>query len=492
MSTIQPQNTPTLPLTPSLPAPQVKLPDVSLYHQAMLPQFAADVDQIVAEGASRYNIEAILDFETTDTKGQPKLTGSEQIYYTNNEDVPLDEIVFRLYPNLPGYGGQMKIDTVRVDEQAITPTLDSNETALRVPLPAPLLSGEAVDISLSFEATLPTHTDEGYNIFSFTEGTAALAGFYPVIATYDDEGWDREIPPTYGDATYLDIALFQVHLTVPTEMIVAASGSLIDSRDNGDGTKTLTLVTGPMRDFYIAMAEDFQIASQVVDGITVNSYYPPALAEGGQAALHYAVDAFALFNQRFGPYPYAEFDVIATPTTAGGVEYPGIVVIAEGLYDQPGGFFEHATVHEVVHQWWYGLVGNDQIDAPWLDESLTNYSTALYWEEIHGAETSEMVINSYFKEPYEYAKANGGNRAITDSVSEYTEAEYSAFIYGKGPLFFNALRQELGDDRYFEVMKTYLARYKYKNATKQDLIETIEQTSGQNIEPLLETWLETR
>ena len=319
-----------------------------------------------------------------------------------------------------------------------------------------------------------------------------MAGFYPAIAVYDDEGWDREIPPTYGDATYLDIALYQVHLTVPTAMTVAASGSLIESQDNSDGTKTLTLATGPMRDFYIAMAEDFQVASQVVDGITVNSYFPPDLAEGGQAALRYAVDALALFNQRFGPYPYAEFDVVATPTTAGGVEYPGIVVIAEGLYGQQGGFFEHATVHEVAHQWWYGLVGNDQIDAPWLDESLTNYSAALYWEEVHGTEIGAQVIDSFFEEPYEAARENGGDRAITGSVSEYTEAQYGAIIYGKGPLFFNALRQELGDELYFEIMQTYLARYKYKNATQQNLIETLEQTSDQNIASLLETWLETR
>ena len=485
---------PTTTLAPS-PTPniaEVNFTDLTPYHRAMRPEFTGDVDQVAAAGATHYYIEAILDFPSGDTGGEVRLMGSEQIRYTNTETTPLEDIHFRLYPNLPGYGGQMTVSTVWVNDQPVMPVLEADDTVLRAPLSSPLLPGESATVTLDFEAQLPNETQGGYNIFSYSNGTAALANFYPAVAVYDDEGWDIDIPPPYGDATYLDTALFHVELTIPQAMIVAASGSVIDSTINENGTQTLLLASGPMRDFYIAMREDFQIASETVDGVTVNSYYPPELAEGGQLALRYAADALALFNERFGPYPFAEFDVVATPTTAGGVEYPGIVVISENLYGQSGGFFEHATVHEVAHQWWYSLVGNDQIDDPWLDESLTNYSTIFYWETFGGPNAGESVIEGYFFGPYEAAQERVGDRAVTGPVSAYTEGEYSAFVYGKGPLFFNALRQEVGDEVYFDIMHTYLTEFKYKIATANDLFAIIEQKSGQNVEPLLETWLEPR
>ena len=384
----------------------------------------------------------------------------------------------------------MTVETVIVDGQPVQPKLEADNSALRVPLAQPLSPGAVADISLIYQADVPAQTDMGYNIFSASENTIALAGFYPAIAVYDDTGWNIEVPPAYGDATYLDTSLFRIEFTVPAQMVVAASGSLLNSTSNADGTKTLSLASGPMRDFYIAARADFEKVSETVDGVMVNSYYPPDLADGGKLALRYAVDSLRVFNQRFGRYPYAEFDVVATPTTAGGVEYPGIVVVAQRIYHERGGFFEHATAHEVAHQWWYGLVGNDQIDDPWLDESLTNYSAVFYWEEIAGPESAQELVKVLFFGPYEQAKNQGKDRPVIGPVAGFSEGEYGVFVYGKGPLFFNALRQEVGDETYFKIMQTYYAEYKYKIAQPDDLIEVIERVSGRNIEPLIETWLQ--
>jgi hypothetical protein len=446
--------------------------DLSPYRQAMRPQFAADVETVAAAGASRYDLEVNLAVGNDDA--QP---------------VTLAEIYFRLYPNLPGYGAQMTVEQVSVDDQPVEPELTAANSALRVPLPRPLAPAESIKLNLSFRAAVPAN-GAGYNIFSVTDQTIALAGFYPAIAVYDDEGWNVEVPPPYGDATYLDVSLYQVQLTVPAAMVVTASGSQIDRTMNGDGTKTLRLASGPMRDFYVAMRAEFQSASEVVDGITVTSYYPPELQAGGTLALRYAADSLRLFNEEFGPYPYAEFDIIATPTLAGGVEYPGIVVISQRLYDQEGGFFEHATVHEVAHQWWYGLVGNDQVDEPWLDESLTNYSTVFYWEKIEGREIADQVVQNFFWGPYERAKSQGQDRPVAGAVEDFTESDYSTFVYGKGPLFFDALRREVGDDTFLAILQTYFAAYKYRIAHPDDLLAIIEQVSGQEVDPLFEKWIE--
>lgn len=91
-----------------------------------------------------------------------------------------------------------------------------------------------------------------------------------------------------------------------------------------------------------------------------------------------------------------------------------------------------------------------------------------------------------------WAKTQGRDKAVIGPVENFTVEEYSTFVYGKGPLFFNALRQEVGDDMYFEFMQSYYTQYRYKIASAQNLFTVIEQVSGQNVEPLLETWLEAR
>jgi hypothetical protein len=418
------------------------------------------------------------------------LKGLEQVRYTNTENVPLSEVYFRLYPNLPGYDGKMSIETVVVDGQPVRPELKAKNSALRVPLGQPLRPGAVADITLRYRATVSGQTQQGYNIFSASENTIALAGFYPAIAVYDESGWNIEIPPSYGDATYLDTSLYHVELTVPEPLIVAASGSLRQNRSNPDGSQTLSLVSGPMRDFYIVARADFAMISQTVEGTVVNSYYPPELAEGGKSALRYAADSLRVFNEQFGRYPYAEFDVVATPTTAGGVEYPGVVVVAQWIYDDAGVFFGYVVAHEVAHQWWYGLVGNDQVDNPWLDESLTSYSAALYLEAAEGPENAREITQMLFFGPYEQVKSQGQDRAVMGRVADFSQGEYGAIVYGKGPLFFNALRQEVGDETYFKIMQTYFTEYKYKLAQPDDLFAIIEQVSGRNVEPLVETWLQ--
>jgi hypothetical protein len=458
----------------------------------MLPEFASDVDKVAATGASRYHLEVKLEWPKGSSPGQDglHLKGLERVRYTNTENVPLSEVYFRLYPNLPGYDGKMRVDTVVVDDQPVQFEMQAKNSALRVPLPQPLLAGMSTDISLSYEADVRGQTRQGYNIFSASESTIALAGFYPAIAVYDESGWNIEIPPPYGDATYLDTSFYQVELTLPQPMVVAASGSLVQNKSNADGTQTLSLVSGPMRDFYIVTRADFKVISQTVEGTVVNSYYPPEMAEGGKSALRYATDSLRVFNERFGRYPYIEFDVAATPTSAGGVEYPGIVVVSQRMYDDSGGFFEHATAHEVAHQWWYGMVGNDQVDNPWLDESLTNYSALVYWEAIEGPQNAKEIMNMFFLGPYEQVKSQGQDRAVIGPVADFSEGEYGAIVYGKGPLFFNALRQEVGDETYFKIMRTYFTEYKYKIARPDDLFRVIKQVSGRDVEPLVETWLQ--
>lgn len=467
--------------TPS-PTPVVDMEDLSLYQSALRPEFAADVE--AASEATRYFIQATLDPEDPTS-----LTGVERVRYTNTETGPLDAIYFRLYPNLPGYGGSITIDQVILNGALIEGTLEAGGSALRVPLDPPLAPGEVADLTLWFQETLPIDTSAGYGLYGYSDDVYALAGFYPTIPVYDDEGWNVEVGPPYGDATFTDVAFYQVHLTVPDDLTVVTSGSRLETQDNEDGTQTWVAAGGPMRDFYAAMSADYEVASDEVDGTRVNSYYRSTQPNGGELALRYAADALRVFNERFGPYPYAELDVVATPTNAGGIEYPGAIVVAQSLYDEEGGFFELATAHEVAHQWWYGLVGNDQLDEPWLDESLTNYSAFLYYEDTAGNSTADFVKERVSERAYSAAQEEERDRGVAGPVASFTESDYGTIVYGKGPLFFDALRTQLGDEAFFAALQAYLEAHRYGVAYPDDLITAFEETSARQIDDLYEFWI---
>jgi aminopeptidase N len=383
----------------------------------------------------------------------------------------------------------MTVDKVVLDGAPVETTLEAEDSALRVPLDPPLVPGAVVDLTLWFRQTVPTDTDAGYGLYAFADDVYALAGFYPTIPVYDDEGWNVEVAPPYGDATFTDVGVYQVHLTVPEGLTVATSGSTLETTENADGTRTWVAVGGPMRDFFVAMSDDYEVVSQEVDGARVNSYYRSAQDAGGEFALNYAADALRLFGEQFGPYPYTELDVVATPTNAGGIEYPGAIVIAQSLYDEEGGFFEMATAHEVAHQWWYGLVGNDQLDEPWLDEALTNYSAYLYFEEAGGNEAADVIKERAFEGPYRTALEADRDRGIAGPVASFSERDYGAIVYGKGPLFFDALRAQLGDDAFFASLRAYLEAHRYGVAYPDDLIAAFEGTSGQEVDDLYRFWV---
>jgi len=456
--------------------------DLSSYRPALRPEFAADVQ--AAPGATHYFIQVTLAADAPTA-----LTGLQRVRYTNAETVPLDALVFRLYPNLPGYAGKMTVDQVVLNGGPVRTSLEAEDSALRVPLDPPLAPGDVADLTLRFQASLPTDTSAGYGLYAYADDVYALAGFYPTIPVYDDEGWNVEVAPPYGDATFTDVAFYQVQLTVPADLIVVTSGSTLEKRQNDDGSRTWVAVGGPMRDFYVAMSADYEVVSQEVDGTQVNSYYRSGQEAGGKRALRYASDALSLFGEKFGPYPYVELDVVATPTNAGGIEYPGAIVVAQGLYDEDGGFFEVATAHEVAHQWWYGMVGNDQLDEPWLDESLASYSEYLYYEWTAGADRANFIKERVFEAPYRAAQQEHWDRAVAGPVASFSEAEYAGIVYGKGPLFFDAVRARLGDQNFLEALRAYLEANRYGIAYPDELIAAFEETSGQQIDDLYQSWI---
>jgi aminopeptidase N len=210
---------------------------------------------------------------------------------------------------------------------------------------------------------------------------------------------------------------------------------------------------------------------------------------GAQTALNYATGALEEFNRMFGEYPYRELDVIAMPTTGFGMEYAGVIAIANRFYGEAGGAYAEAVVHEVAHQWWYNLVGNDQPDIPWLDESLANYSYYLYFEAIGWTEMRDSIMNNNFLYRYRAAQNLGIDRPVGGPVIEFAPSNYINIVYSKGPLFFHEVRRRIGDEAFFAALLEYVQSYRYGIAYPPDLMSIFTRHSDQPLEDLYEFWI---
>ena len=454
-----------------MPAP-VSLPD------PLRPEFAADLEAF--PDAPRYLIQIAVDETAT------RLSGHQEVRYVNAEEAPLTDLYLRLFPNTPGYGGAMTVTHLLVGGVPVTASEELEGSALRLPLDPPLAVGQAITLTMDFSVAVPTDNRAGYAQFSVIRGVTALPNAYPLIPAYDDEGWNVEVAPEYGDAVYSDIALFAVQVTAPPELTLIASGSC-QQRAEGDWV----CLAGPMRDFALFLGREYRSASKTVDGVVVNSYYYPENESGGLAALEQAADAVAFYSDTFGPYPYTELDVVETPTEAGGIEYPGLVVIGDFFYGHGDpSYTEWVIAHEVAHQWWYALVGNDQVDEPWLDEALAQYSALLYFETQHGAEMADNILQSWFVETYNQVVERGQDMPVNLPVAAYVESgRYSDIVYSKGPLYFHALRQAVGDEAFFDILRTYYEHNRYGVATAEDWLEAVETVSGDRQQAIFDKWI---
>lgn len=415
------------------------------------------------------------------------ITGVEQLRYRNQEAVAVDALYFHLFPNL--LGKSIDVSAATVDGNAIIATLEQEEESiLRVPLAAPLPPGGSVTVEILFETAVPTESGRNYGIFANVEGVLAMAHFYPQLAVYDADGWQIAAPALDGDVTYSDSSFYIVELTAPAAQIIVATGVAVESVAAGS-QQTIRYAAGPVRDFYAVMSSDYVKQSQVVGETTINSYAPAAYGDGAAQALAYSAAAMAYFSAQYAPYPYTEMDVASTPTLALGVEYPGLFVLTNSIYENGryADYLESTTIHEMGHQWFYNLIGNDQLNEPWLDESLTQYITMRQLENLYGQDGWDGAYDSF---DYRWSTVEYEAIPIGQPVSAYSEGNaYSGIIYGRGPIFVAALEEAMGRDLFDAFLRDYFAIYSWDVADTEKFKALAEEHCGCDLTPLFVEWV---
>jgi hypothetical protein len=288
--------------------------------------------------------------------------GTTDVRFT--PDLDTDHLVFRLWGNSPRSnqaGGSMQPGAVTVDGREATTTLD-DPTILVVRPRAPLRAGTAVDVHVPWKLILPGSARDRLA----REGDAVrLGSFFPILPWEPGVGWQTD-PATadFAEASTAPVADFDVTVVVPGELNVLASG--VADRP-GHWTATA------MRDVALSIGR-FTTATATAmapDPVQVTVGVHQGVPEVAEPYLNKVVDALEDFGRRYGPYPWPAFTLAITPGVGGGIEYPGHIM-------QGPGTLGSITSHEVAHQWFYALVGNDQGSDPWLDEGLASWGEARY------------------------------------------------------------------------------------------------------------------
>jgi aminopeptidase N len=176
-------------------------------------------------------------------------------------------------------------------------------------------------------------------------------------------------------------------------------------------------------------------------------------------------------------------DLVDAPGAFGGIEYPGLVYLGT----LGSGWVIEPTVHEVAHQWFYGLIGDDQIEEPWLDEAAATYAEVLYYEEAQGTGRGTSFLSDLRSIIRREADPD---LPVGLAVEEYgDEFTYAVFVYLKGALFFDALRRELGEAGFKDFLHEYFETYRYGFANSEGFQEIAEDTCSCDLDALFDLWV---
>lgn len=474
------------------PEPETTSP-LARYLVALKPDSADELELV--QTAPRYSLEVNVDVISR------TLTGVGEIAVFNNSREPWNQILFRLYPNLEHYGGDLSVQSVSLDGRPTNYTYQDEGTTLRVLLPRPLLPKDQVNVRMAWTTWWPSWVDESavYSLFGRSQKMVSLPLFYPALAVYQEGPalgsgkWWTEMGTVRGDAAYNEIALFAVTATLPKDEVPVTSGTTVITTSVSPTQTQYVWMTGPAREFVIHMSPAFSQASEEAYGTTVTSYWLPGDEAAGRAALRYGVASLRAYSDLYGAYPFRDMRIAPAPLGFRGMEYPQVMLLGPQLYGRMRNNLEFLVAHEMAHQWWYQVVHNDPITSPWMDEGLSEYSVKLYWEELRGRSNAELIQYQRWETPLQTLVNRGTDTTVAQPVESFKNGnQYETIVYGKGALFFDALRAELGNRRFLRFLQTYLAGHRWQTVNEDDFLAALHVLGDPTLLRLYREWVGER
>ena len=424
------------------------------------------------------------------------LEGTVIIDYYNNDPISFSRLPLHIYPSGMLYEErQGRIDILSVTTTE-TPATDLEYEVLQdnqilwIDLEEAVQPGEFTEFKIIFNTTLPDGLDRGnvYGEDSEQSRIFTMSSCYPIPCVYDEwEEWNTDPYVEYSDPYYFDMAYHDFFLTVPDEMIVASTGDLLNSESDGDFTTYHFNPGLPVREITFSASRYFRRESMMVNGVNVSTYYIHNSApEWGSDALNMAKQSLELFNETYGVYPYPTLNVVEQWGFYGGMEYPCQIYVTRGVIQNirtghywPR-FFELVIAHEIGHEWWSQLVGDDCIDWGFLDEMLTCWSHN-YYAEIYYGDWEYFQYDTYIDVVRNFYHENGIGTPVNMSHSD--RPDLVGYIdYTKGPLVMEKIRLTLGHDTFVASLRYFFEEFKYEIAILPDLQDSFEDVVGESLD----------
>jgi hypothetical protein len=473
-----------------------------------------------------YRIDIRLNFD------ERSYAGTERVRWTNRDGRPASALYFHLYPNLRSeprapqteaaddelYADEPRLDVTRAvvagTDRALALSYEEGGVTLRVQLREPVPADGTVEVELSFrgsfpeidadETSLPAHLVQQVGAamrdtrelrrardtnFS-SRGVTLLASPHPLLAAREGGDWRRGVEPTVADVVFADAADYEVRVGVPRDVAVFAS-----AESAGDATaEGVRLFRGDaLRGFALLAGRALRSEErEAAPGLRVRTVYRAEHERVGRRVLSVAAEAARAYAARFGPLPFRTVTVAEAPLVAGlgSADFAGLAVIASAFYvdfDSPllrglpeivrehrasvEDSLEFAAAEGVAAQWWGAAVGGDPARAPVSTEALSQWSALLYVQDVHGAERARLVEEDQLRGVYQVYRTFGGEDLPADRPArEYRNSfQYAAVVAGKGALMLVALRQLLGEQKFFKAVRAYYEAHRLGTAGLEDL-----------------------
>ncbi|MDX2044512.1 MAG: M1 family aminopeptidase [Acidobacteriota bacterium] len=492
-----------------------------------------------------YSINLDLDYR------EARFTGTEKVKIQNSSRDEIDQISFHLYPNaglLEEDAPCLSVQRITNDGRELRFNSRLRQTLLKAELPFKLLPGQSLELKLEFsgrlpriqreEASLLAHflqevndavSEERINrdsrdIFFASEEAMLLGYFYPVVAVKSSQLAEQSLVAGVGGVIFSDAANYEVSITTDAEATVIGSGSKIESKDFASATtdaakpRKLHVFKGEkLRGFGLAIVERIKSVEQQVRNTRVVSYFREGDDRLGKRALNIVASALETYSQAFGEYPYPQLQIVELPLPAGnsGAELPSLIAMAQAYYidfdttkaarlpsvlseqaDIIKTSFEFSIANGVARQWWGGVVGSDCERSPYLNEGLASYSAVYYHEATYGKPLGEIVLKQQLQGTYQAYRMLGGVDLEADKpVKDFRNPlQFTAIVQAKSALLFAALRSELGDQKFFEALKSYYLINRFRIVTVDQLRNVFLNVADdqRNVRLLFQRWLKEK
>ncbi len=397
----------------------------------------------------------------------------------------LDELVFSFYPDAFTLKTPPPVDGAALSEaypyginaggyaflqadgeNVKSVSLCETRCAIVVSLEKPLSLGENAVVRFSYDLMLPLcDTRYGCNDFSVN-----LTFFYPMLCRYDESagGFSFNDYIATGDPFVFDVAEYSLVLDCPESWAVACSAPET-RRENAKRYYS----SPALRDLSVFLAPEAQMTVATKEGYTATVIHDGAF---GYAA-EYAADALAVFSNAFGQLPEKQYFLVFTPFMTAGAEFSNVALISSSLSFPE---VEKTVAHEVAHQWWYYLVGSDQVNAPWQDEALAQWSTLLYFEKRGMKSYADTLLKGYadFYNEYLTTQRSLGESALCDvnrATTDYRDpTDYFATVYCKALLAAEITAESMTTDGFCKALSGYVTDNYFSFASPDDLYDALD------------------